>query len=79
MLSDLKESGSIEESADCVVFLHRAERYDHTDLSLKGQADFIIAKQRNGPVGHKEMQWEGRYQRFVDPADRKQEEMGFVA
>jgi replicative DNA helicase len=50
-LADLKESGSIEENADVVAFLHRAEYYDKTDPSLKGKGEYIIAKQRQGPVG----------------------------
>jgi len=50
-LSDLKESGSIEEDADCVMFVHRPELYKRDDPSLRGQAELIVAKQRNGPTG----------------------------
>lgn len=50
-LADLKESGSIEENADVVAFLHRAEYYDRSDDSLKGKGEYIIAKQKQGPVG----------------------------
>jgi replicative DNA helicase len=50
-LSDLKESGSIEEDADAVVFIHRPELYKRDDPSLRGKAEFIVAKQRNGPTG----------------------------
>jgi replicative DNA helicase len=50
-LSDLKETGSIEEDADSVLFIHRPELYKHDDPSLRGQADLIVAKQRNGPTG----------------------------
>jgi replicative DNA helicase len=50
-LSDLKESGSIEEDADVVVFVHRPEMYRRDDSSLRGQAQIIVAKQRNGPTG----------------------------
>jgi replicative DNA helicase len=50
-LSDLKESGAIEEDADVVVFVHRPEMYNRDDPSLRGQAELIVAKQRNGPVG----------------------------
>jgi replicative DNA helicase len=50
-LSDLKESGSIEEDADTVLFIHRPELYKRDDPSLRGQAELIVAKQRNGPTG----------------------------
>jgi replicative DNA helicase len=50
-LSDLKESGSIEEDADVVLFIHRPELYKRDDPSLRGQAELIVAKQRNGPTG----------------------------
>lgn len=50
-LADLKESGAIEEAADVVAFLHRGEYYDRNDDSLKGKGEYIIAKQRQGPVG----------------------------
>jgi replicative DNA helicase len=50
-LSDLKESGSLEEDADVVVFVHRPEYFDRNDEDLKGKAEIIIAKNRNGPVG----------------------------
>jgi replicative DNA helicase len=49
-LSDLKESGAIEQDADVIMFLHREEQVDR-DTSRKGEADVIIAKQRNGPTG----------------------------
>jgi replicative DNA helicase len=50
-LSDLRESGSIEQDADLVGFIFRPEVYKRDDESLKGQAELIVAKQRNGPVG----------------------------
>lgn len=50
-LSDLKETGSLEEDADVVLFIHRAEQYKRDDPSLHGLADLIVGKQRNGPVG----------------------------
>lgn len=50
-LSDLKESGSLEEDADVVVFVHRPEYFDRNDPALSGKGEIIIAKQRNGPVG----------------------------
>jgi replicative DNA helicase len=51
ILSDLRDSGSIEQDADLVAFIHREEIYKKDDESLKGMADLVIAKQRNGPIG----------------------------
>lgn len=50
-LSDLRESGAIEQDADLVAFIHRPEMYDRENESLEGLAKLIVAKQRNGPVG----------------------------
>ena len=49
-LSDLKESGNLEEDADVVIFVHRPEYYDRNDQTLKGVGELIVAKQRNGPT-----------------------------
>jgi replicative DNA helicase len=51
LLSDLRDSGSIEQDADMVWFIHRPEYYKRDDASLQGLAELIIAKQRNGPIG----------------------------
>ena len=50
MLSDLRESGSLEQDADIVMFIHREDRYD-PETERKGEADIVIAKHRNGPIG----------------------------
>lgn len=64
LLSDLRESGSIEQDADVVAFLHRPEYYDKYDDTLKGLAEFIIAKQREGPVGTVPMHYTDEHTRF---------------
>lgn len=65
-LSDLKETGSLEEDADVVLFVHRPEQYNRQDPSLRGQAEFILGKQRNGPTGKRKMLFQHSYQRFVE-------------
>jgi replicative DNA helicase len=64
-LSDLKESGAIEQDADVIMFLHREEQNDK-ETERKGEADIIIAKQRNGPTGKIIMAFQDKYTRFVD-------------
>jgi replicative DNA helicase len=65
-LSDLKETGSLEEDADIVLFIHRAEQFKRGDPGLRGQAEFIIGKQRSGPTGKQSMLFQHQYQRFVE-------------
>jgi replicative DNA helicase len=73
-LSDLKETGSLEEDADVVLFVHRPEQYNRQGMALRGQAEFIIGKQRNGPTGKRNMLFQHEYQRFVEVADGGSEE-----
>jgi len=65
-LADLKESGSIEEDADAVVFIHRPEMYRRDDPALRGKAELIVAKQRNGPTGKIAMTFLHGYQLFEE-------------
>ena len=66
MLSDLRESGAIEQDADVVAFLYREERYN-TDSLKKNHAEVIIAKQRNGPIGDIELVFLGELTKFENP------------
>ena len=65
ILSDLRESGAIEQDADVVMFLYRDEYY-HEDTEDKGLAECIVAKNRHGETGTVKMQWFGPYQTFTD-------------
>lgn len=67
-LSDLRESGSIEQDADVVALIHRDAYYKRDDESLKNKATLIIAKQRNGPVGDIDLAFFGEYALFTNPA-----------
>jgi replicative DNA helicase len=67
MLSDLRESGSIEQDADVVILLHREDAYER-ESPRAGEADLIIAKHRNGPTATVTVAFQGHYSRFVDMA-----------
>lgn len=64
MLSDLRESGSIEQDADLVAFIFREEQYKPNDQKLKGVAELILAKQRNGPTGITKLSFIHEYAKF---------------
>lgn len=72
-LSDLRESGSIEQDADVVALIHRDWYYKREDESLKNKATLIIAKQRNGPVGDIDLAFFGEYALFTNPAPEHME------
>jgi replicative DNA helicase len=64
-ISDLRESGSIEQDADVVILLHREDAYEK-ESPRAGEADFIVAKHRNGPTATITVAFQGHYSRFVD-------------
>ena len=67
MLSDLRESGSIEQDADIVIFLYRDDYYNE-DTEVPGECEVIIAKQRSGPTGTVKITWLDKLTKFVDSA-----------
>ena len=66
-LSDLRESGTIEQDADIVLFLYRDEYYNE-DTDAPGECEVIIAKQRSGPTGTVKVAWLDKITKFVDSA-----------
>jgi replicative DNA helicase len=67
LLSDLRESGSIEQDSDVVILLHREDAYE-PESPRAGEADLIVAKHRNGPTAVVTVAFQGHYSRFVDMA-----------
>ena len=65
LLSDLRESGQIEQDADLVMFIYRDEYYNREESERPGEADVIVAKHRNGPVGEVVLTFLSRYPKFA--------------
>jgi len=65
LLSDLRETGAIEQDADVVIFIYRDEVYNH-ETKDAGIAEFIIAKNRHGKIGYKKLAWDGEVTKFKD-------------
>jgi replicative DNA helicase len=74
ILSDLRDSGAIEQDADLVLFIHRPEYYDREDESKKGLADIMLAKNRNGPTGDVQLRFSREYTRFDSFSTRDDQE-----
>jgi len=68
MLSDLRESGSIEQDADVIMMIYRDDYYDRENSDAKGIAEIIVGKQRNGPTGVAKLAWLSQYGQFANLA-----------
>lgn len=71
VLSDLRESGSIEQDADVVLFIHRPAYYKDSEEQDPTLAQIIVAKQRNGPIGTIELTWKAEFTKFLDRSYRE--------
>ena len=74
ILSDLRDSGAIEQDADLVMFIHRPEYYDREDETKKGVAEVMLAKHRNGPTGDIHLRFNREYTRFDSLTQRDEGE-----
>lgn len=72
ILSDLRESGAIEQDADLIIFIHRKEVYDPENEEYKGRADVKVAKHRNGPIGPVRLTFQAQYARFLNYTPRRE-------
>lgn len=76
-LADLRESGAIEQDADLVMFVYREEVYNKDDENVKGKAEIIVGKQRNGPIGTANLAFVRDFARFENLSEREEEIPGF--
>ena len=71
MMSDLRESGALEQDADVVLFLFRPEQYGEVPNKLKSDAEIIVGKNRNGPTRTAYLTWRGEFARFDNVDDAR--------